>query len=74
MTAADHSAAGPAAGFEQQRQLALVLLCEAYVRDPSVKEGRRAGERFSSLSRQRFISVSQRFISLSSHTTFASRR
>jgi len=37
VTAADHSAAGPAAGFEQQRQLALVLLCEAYVRDPSVR-------------------------------------
>lgn len=37
MTAADHSAAGPAAGFEQQRQLALVLLCEAYVGDPSVR-------------------------------------
>jgi hypothetical protein len=30
--------------------------------------GRRAAERFISLSRQRSISVSQRFISLSSHT------
>jgi hypothetical protein len=37
MASVDHSAAGPAAGFEQQRQLALVLLCEAYVRDPSVR-------------------------------------
>jgi hypothetical protein len=37
VTGVDHSAAGPAAGFEQQRQLALVLLCEAYVRDPSVR-------------------------------------
>jgi hypothetical protein len=37
VTASDHSAAGPAAGFEQQRQLALVLLCEAYVRDPAVR-------------------------------------
>jgi hypothetical protein len=37
VTAGDHSAAGPAAGFEQQRQLALVLLCEAYARDPSVR-------------------------------------
>jgi hypothetical protein len=33
----DHSAAGPAAGFEQQRQLALVLLCESYAGDPSVR-------------------------------------
>jgi hypothetical protein len=37
MPLADHSAAHPAAGFEHQRQLALVLLCEAYARDPSVK-------------------------------------
>jgi hypothetical protein len=32
-----HSAAGPASGFEQQRQLALVLLCESYLRDPLVR-------------------------------------
>jgi hypothetical protein len=32
-----HSAAGSAAGFEQQRRLALVLLAEAYVHDPTVK-------------------------------------
>ncbi len=37
MSVVDHSAAGPAAGYEQQRQLALVLLCEAYARDPAVK-------------------------------------
>lgn len=37
MSSVDHSAAGSAAGFEQQRQLALVLLCESYARDPSVK-------------------------------------
>lgn len=34
---AKHSAAGSAAGFEHQRQLALVLLAEAYPLDPSVK-------------------------------------
>ena len=33
----DHSAPGPAAGFEHQRQLALVLLCEAYPGNPSVR-------------------------------------
>jgi hypothetical protein len=32
-----HSAAASAAGFEHQRQLALVLLAEAYLHDPSVK-------------------------------------
>lgn len=32
-----HSAAASAAGFEQQRQLALVLLAEAYPSDPTVK-------------------------------------
>lgn len=37
MSSVDHSAAGSAAGFEQQRQLALVLLCESYARDPSVR-------------------------------------
>jgi hypothetical protein len=37
VSSVDHSAAGAAAGFEQQRQLALVLLCEAYARDPAVK-------------------------------------
>jgi hypothetical protein len=37
VTSIDHSAAGAAAGFEQQRQLALVLLCEAYARDPAVR-------------------------------------
>jgi hypothetical protein len=37
MSVVDHSAAGPAAGYEQQRQLALVLLCEAYARDPAVR-------------------------------------
>ena len=37
MSVVDHSAAGPAAGFEQQRQLALVLLCETYTRDPAVR-------------------------------------
>ena len=37
MSEADHSAAGPAAGFEQQRQLALILLCESYAPDPSVR-------------------------------------
>lgn len=37
MSGVDHSAAGPAAGYEHQRQLALVLLCEAYARDPTVK-------------------------------------
>lgn len=36
-TSTRHSAAGPAAGFEQQRRLALVLLAEAYLREPSVK-------------------------------------
>lgn len=37
MPGGNHSAAGIAAGFEQQRKLALVLLCEAYSRDPSVR-------------------------------------
>lgn len=32
-----HSAAGQAAGYEFQRQLALVLFCEAYGQDPSVR-------------------------------------
>jgi hypothetical protein len=36
MSSVDHSATGPAAGFEHQRQLALILLCEAYPLDPSV--------------------------------------
>ena len=33
----EHSAAGQAAGYEQQRQLALVLLAEAYGRQPDVR-------------------------------------
>lgn len=37
MSVVNHSAAGAAAGFEQQRQMALVLLCEAYARDPAVR-------------------------------------
>lgn len=35
MSTSIHSAAGQAAGYEFQRQLALVLFCEAYGRDPS---------------------------------------
>jgi hypothetical protein len=44
MSSIDHSAAGSAAGFEPQRQLALVLLCESYARDPSVKVRLEAAE------------------------------
>jgi hypothetical protein len=39
MSGVDHPAAGPAAGYKHPRQLALVLLCEAYARDPAVKVG-----------------------------------